>query len=295
MAAIDAAAVNLHDADVLASSLPTLLLAADRVASTIVYGVHGVRRAGTGDSFWQFRPYQTGDNTHRIDWRQSAKTGKIFLRETEWEAAQTVWFWRDGSPSMHYRSNAELPKKIERAGLLVLALMSMLGHSGERIGLLGKHMSPTTGRVGLRRMAVALEHESADEPSIPSVISVARHCRVVLVSDFLSPLADLNAFVRHLAGFGVQGHIVQILDPAEETLPFSGRTLFEGLEREGSTLVSRVEGIRRDYGAALAAQIEGLKAIARAVGWTIVTHRTDHSPQTALLSLYMALTEKPAV
>ena len=111
-----------HCAEQLAAPLPPLLVAAERVAATVAQGVHGRRRVGSGETFWQFRRYQSGDPAAAIDWRQSAKSQRLFVRETEWEAAQSVWLWRDASPSMRYRSRAARAEKIERASLLALAL-----------------------------------------------------------------------------------------------------------------------------------------------------------------------------
>ena len=97
-------------AEALGATLPPLLVAAERVASTVAQGVHGRRRVGQGDSFWQFRPYQAGDAPGRIDWRQSAKSARTFVRETEGEAAQTVHVWRDDSAWMDWQSGAAIPK-----------------------------------------------------------------------------------------------------------------------------------------------------------------------------------------
>ena len=125
-------------AEALGARLPPLLIAADRVASTVAQGVHGRRRVGQGDSFWQFRRFVSGDPLARIDWRQSAKSGRgapegWFIRETEWEAAQTVCLWRDASPSMRWRSRQVAVDKCDRANLLLLSLASLLLRGGERV------------------------------------------------------------------------------------------------------------------------------------------------------------------
>lgn len=93
-----------HEADGLASGLPPLMVEADHLAASVSLGVHGRRRAGMGESFWQFRRYSHTDPSSAIDWRQSAKSQHIFVREREWEAAQTVWFWRDASANMNFKS-----------------------------------------------------------------------------------------------------------------------------------------------------------------------------------------------
>ena len=141
---------GLHQqAEALADRLPPLLVAAERVAATVAQGVHGRRRVGVGETFWQFRPYQPGDPTSRIDWRQSARSAQLFLRDQEWEAAETVWLWVDTSGSMAYRSAARLPTKQDRATLLLLALASLLTRAGERIALLGDARRPAGGRAAV--------------------------------------------------------------------------------------------------------------------------------------------------
>ncbi|HTP82497.1 MAG TPA: DUF58 domain-containing protein [Alphaproteobacteria bacterium] len=277
-------------AEQLASTLPPLLVAAERVAMTVAQGVHGRRRVGQGETFWQFRRYQPGDSAEDIDWRQTAKTDRIFVRETEWEASESVWLWRDSSPSMHWRSNQRLPEKSERADLLTLALAALLIRGGEQVGLMGASLRPSMGRAALTRIAEIMARPSADASRSlpPADIPLPRYAQVALVSDFLTPLDQVAAAVRRIAARGVKGYLLQVLDPAEETLPFSGRTRFVGLESEGEMLVPRVEALRGDYQAALAAHVAGLADIARQVGWTFLSHRTDRPPEATLLALFMA-------
>ncbi len=280
-----------HQAEAVAASLPPLMVAAERVAATVAQGVHGRRRVGQGDSFWQFRQYQQGDSVQRIDWRQSAKRQHAFIRENEWEAAQSVWVWRDGSASMVYRSRRDLPEKRERAELLVLALMALLVRGGERIALLGQPVRPQTGRGALTRLADALLADRAPEPkSLPRFELLPRFAHVVMIGDFLGPLAELNALVGRFAGRGIGGYILQVLDPAETALPFKGRVRFEGLEGEAERpLIGRVEAVRGEYHDRIERQRLGLAAIARAARWSYARHVTDRPPQTPLLTMYQAL------
>ena len=278
-----------QQAEQLAATLPPLLVAAERVAATVAQGVHGRRRVGLGESFWQFRQYQPGDEVRAIDWRASAKSERVFVREHEWEAAQSVWLWRDCSPSMHYASAAAPTEKVDRATLLTLALAALLLQGGEFVGLLGVDRVPTSGRGALTRLAASLHNPIGERPSLPRAERLPRYVRVVLIGDFLSPLADIEKTLRHYAGGAIDGHLLHLLDPAEEDLPFSGRTRFEGLEGEGSYLVSRAETLRQAYGARLAAHHEDLLTLSRGVGWTLARHRTDRPPETALLALYQAL------
>ena len=130
-----AAPSTLHRSLELAGTLPALMVAADRVAATVIQGVHGRRRVGQGDAFWQYRPYRDGDSASQIDWRQSARSRHLFVRETEWEAAASIWLWRDASPSMQYASLKNADTKALRAELITLAVASLLADAGERVAV----------------------------------------------------------------------------------------------------------------------------------------------------------------
>jgi uncharacterized protein (DUF58 family) len=278
-------------AEAAASSLPPLLIAAERVASSVAPGTHGRRRAGRGESFWQFRPYEPGEPARSVDWRQSAKSDRLYVRESEWEAAQSVFLWRDSSASMDYASTPNLPSKRTRADLLTLALAALLVRGGERVALLGSGAAPGHGRYMLESLALLLERGETgkSESGLPDFENLPRHGQMVLMGDFLSPLEELHKRVLRFADAGLKGHVLQILDPAEESLPFAGRVRFEGMEHESPLLVSRVETIRRAYIEKLARHRDGLASLTRLAGWSFGVHRTDQSPQAALLGLYHAL------
>ncbi len=291
-------------AEQLASRFPALLVAAERVATTVAQGVHGRRRVGQGETFWQFRRYEHGDEISTIDWRQTAKSRFVFVRETEWEAAQSVWLWRDTSPSMDYTSSPDLGSKRERADLLLLALAALLMRGGERFALLGHEHPPSTGRAAFNRLtATVLDPIVRDSASakgtaatsdnapdnLPPGDPLPRYGQVVLLSDFLVPLPEIRAVALRLADRGVGGVMMQVLDPAEVQLPFKGRIKFSGFENEDDTLLSRVEAVRTAYHGRLEDHQAGLEAIARQIGWHFTTHRTDTSPESALLHLYTAM------
>ena len=278
-----------HRAEELAAQLPPLLVEAERVAITVSQGVHGRRRVGQGETFWQFRQYEPGEPAQRIDWRESARSDRLYVRETEWEASESVWIWRDSSPSMDYASSPDLPTKRIRGDLVALALAALLIRGGERVTLLGSGYPPATGSSVLNRLALVIERTDQPGTSLPVFEPLPRYGQLVMISDLLSPLEEIDALARKFAAMGVKGHLLQVLDPAEETLPFEGRVKFEGLESEADLLVSRVETIRSQYEARLQRHREGLMALTQALGWSFATHRTDRATTTALLALYTAL------
>ena len=272
-----------------ADRLPPLLLAADRVASAVVGGVHGRRRAGQGDSFWEYRPIRHGEPASGIDWRRSARDGKLFVRETEWEAAQTACLWRDGSARMAWRSDAAHPTKSERAGLLLLALASLLLKAGERPRLAGAAGlgAALSGPGALGSLAASLARQAPAGP--PAAAAMPAYSNAVLFGDFLLPVADTASLLAALAARPVRGVLVQVLDPAEIALPFRGRVRFRGLSGEGDMLAPKAETLAASYAARLAAHQDELRRVSRAAGFDVVVHCTADPPERALLALHERL------
>lgn len=290
-APLSADGVKAGAADV-AQRLPALLLAAERIAATVEQGVHGRRRTGPGEVFWQYRTYSPGDELKRLDWRASAKSDRLYLRQLEWSASQSVYLWCDLSPSMQYGSRRDVPTKIERAEILTLALAAVLSRAGERVGLLGHPEPASAGRNVAERLAERLfrsARQSAEIPSLPPPVELPSHSHALLISDFLSPLAELQDVIGRLAHRGVHGHLLQVLDPAEMAMPFKGRVRFLGLEQEGDLLMSRAEHVREQYLERLEAHQQGLRELARHAGWSMTVHVTDQSAAGALLGLYQWL------
>lgn len=280
-----------HRAEQLAATLPPLLVAAERVAATVAQGVHGRRRVGQGETFWQYRHYDLGDQPQSIDWRQSAKSDMVFVREMEWEAAQSVWLWRDTSASMGWTSDRNHQSKRERADLLALALSVLLMRGGEHVALLGSGLRPSASRANLTKIATLVQSGQPVADNLPPSLPLPRSAQLIFISDFLSPLEDINKALRYYGESGQRGVLLQVLDPAEESLPYDGRVRFDGLEQEPSWLVSRVEAVRGDYARRLQAQRDGLSDICRALGWSCDFHRSDQPPQAALLRLYTTLSQ----
>lgn len=283
-----------EQAEALSEAMPPLVTEAEYVASTIAQGVHGRRRSGMGETFWQYRRYRAGDTASSVDWRHSARSAHLFVRETEREAAESIWIWRDGSASMDYASDFAPCTKKDRATVLALALSSLLTQGGENVAPLGHGFGAAMGRAALRRMAHALlEEEGSDDKrsteSLPPHAHIPRYAQVVLISDFLSPAEEIISRIKEYAAEGVRGHLIQVLDPAEEDLPFSGRTEFEGVEEEMRLMVGRAQNLRGAYRQRLEIHRNRIIETAQRVDFTFLTHRTDRSPQTALLALYGTL------
>lgn len=278
-----------EQAERLGARLPPLMIQAERVAATVAQGEHGRRRVGSGDAFWQFRRYRQEDPSTAVDWRQSAKSQHMFVREREWSAAASMWIWRDASPSMQYKSHVASCSKVERATVLALAFASLLIRGGERVGELGTLKPPATGKPGLNRIALNLTTTMTAKQSLPPLLPLPRFSQLILISDWLSPVDGVLNILRHYGALGVRGHLIQVLDPAEEDLPFDGRTEFEDVESKERMLARRVETLRDAYQSRLAALRNEVAQACRRQDWTFASHRTDRPAQGALLAAYAAL------
>lgn len=278
-----------EQAEQLAAALPPLLVESERLAASVSLGVHGRRKAGMGESFWQFRRYASEDPATAVDWRQSAKSQHLFVREREWEAAQSVWFWRDGSPTMRFKSQFSSATKMDRATVLALALMSLLVRGGERVALLGGGHAPASGRNTARRIAHELIDLPSNERALPPEGQISRKAQFLWLSDFLAPLSEIELTMRRLASVEVTGQLVHIVDPAEEDFPFEGRTRFEALKGADHELFGRAESVQAAYRARFAAHAETVASLARRFGWMYLAHRTDKNPELALIALYAAI------
>ncbi|NEY89789.1 DUF58 domain-containing protein [Rhodobacteraceae bacterium KMS-5] len=256
------------------------------LAQTVMLGEHGRKRAGQGDEFWQYRAAHAGDSARAIDWRRSARADTPFVREREWQAAQSVTLWVDPSRSMAFSGEKSRPTKADRARLLALALGVLMLKGGERVGLAGQ--PPRPGRAQVVTLANGLA-DGAEDYGVPDATGLVPLGRAVFLSDFLGPLEGIETALAYAADRGVRGVLVQLLDPAEEEFPFSGRTVFESMGGSLRHETQSANALRDRYLARLAERKDRLATLARAVGWHYACHHTGQPAQSALLWAYQAL------
>ena len=287
-----ASVVHQHDALDIARRLPALLVAAKDVAATVMYGVHGRRRAGVGETFWQFRPFNSGEPAQRIDWRRSARDDRLYVREREWEAAHTIWLWPDRSLSMAYQSSLANQSKIDRALILALACADLLVRGGERVGIPGL-TKPVAARNISERLAQAMAEEAGRPGHIPGELppaeELAPRTQAVVISDLLSDPADIKTTIHAMASRGALGHVVMIADPVEESFPFTGHTEFLDVDSSARLRVGEAQSFRNEYVSRLAAHRDAVASVCRSRGWSFSIHRTDRPASEALLYVRVLL------
>ncbi|MBK9082246.1 MAG: DUF58 domain-containing protein [Rhizobiales bacterium] len=277
----------------LARRLPQLVVAARQVASTVMHGVHGRRRAGVGETFWQFRPFAHGESTQRIDWRRSARDDRLYVRERELETAHTVMIWIDRSPSMAYVSDLAREPKLDRAITLGLAAADLLVRGGERVGVPGL-MRPIASRGVVEKIAEAMIAQERVAPDLalaelPPAEPLPARAQALVISDLLSTPHDVGVAVAAMSGRGAHGHLVMIADPVEETFPFAGHTELLDVDSPARLRLGEAASLRETYLTRLAAHRDALAAIAGRHGWSFALHRTDRPASEALLALRIRL------
>jgi uncharacterized protein (DUF58 family) len=275
--------------EALAAGYPALLAEAERVAAVVAQGVHGRRRPGQGETFWQYRNYHSSDSAHHIDWRRSARGDQVFVREHEWEAANTIYFWRDGSAGMDWSSSNKIPTKKDRATVLCMAAASLMMRAGERCAVINESERPRAGRLGLERITYRLA--ASEGPGTHLDGDIPAHARLLIASDFLEDPKIWRARLARLSGRPAKGVLLHIIDPAEREFPFKGRLNMRipGLSQLPPILVGRAERAQEDYKNKFAAHCDALTRTARRLDWPLITHVTDQPANKAMTALYMAI------
>jgi uncharacterized protein (DUF58 family) len=272
----------------LAASLPRLVLEARRIAANVIHGLHGRRRAGAGESFWQYRRFVSGEPSQNVDWRRSARDDHLYVREQEWEAAHTVWLWPDRSPSMAFASRQSRDSKLERGLIVTFALAELLVAGGERVGIPGL-MNPTASSSVIDKMAQAMLHDDADRLSLPPSFVPSALAGIVVLSDFWSPIDEIRGMLAGLSASGAHGTLVQIVDPAEESFPYSGRIEFVEPEIGSAITAGRAERWASDYVARVALHRDEIRSETNKLDWLFSTHTTSRSAAELLLFLHSGM------
>ena len=277
------------NAQSLADPLPALLAQADHLAATVLLGDHGRRRAGMGDTFWQYRAAQSGDDLRHIDWRRSARADSNFVADKEWQIAQSVVLWVDQAASMSFTSDDDTPTKAARARALALATAILLDRGGERVGLTGTRLPPCRGSSQITQMAAILCEDSETDYGAPDANGIMPHARAVFISDFLGDISATEEALFKASDTGVRGALLQVLDAQEETFPFHGRTIFQSMGGGYEHETLQAGELRNRYLERLAARKARLKLLAHRTGWQFHTHHTNTPATSALLWLYKSL------
>lgn len=276
-----------------AQRLPDLLLKADRIARSILSGEHNQRRSGTGEKFWQYREYDPSDRPQDIDWRQTAKGDRVYIRQKEWQTTQTALFWCQNNSAMDYHSDKALPTKHENAVVMALALSILSTNMGEQVAALNSSDMPGRQEAAQEKLARHVTAHRTDDLPTAADMNPIKNSSVFLLGDFLTPVEEIKDRLKKLKERTDNIVLIQVLDPAELTLPFDGRGIFRTPETNapGSQeyLIENIETVREAYRERIASHNAALSELCRKQGWHYICHRTDHPVSESLQALWMVM------
>jgi len=278
-------------AEELSNKIPSLYVKADRIANTIWEGMHNRNKDGLGDNFWQFRKYEYGDPAHLIDWKKTAKSNETFIQEKELQTLQNFVIWRDTSRSMNFRSSESIDTKLYRANLFTLTLTIILSKSGENIVLNGLKSKLLKGGNAVNFVSNQINEKVTDSfKSSPNINEIKNNSDVILIGDFLNNINETEKTIKELSNRGINGIIIQILDPAERFFPYKGRINFNGLEGEKNILIGKAESVRNDYKKAIKIHIEKLEKLTTSYSWKYILDNSDQDASISLQNICNTLT-----
>ena len=154
-------------------------------------------------------------------------------------------------------------------------------------------MRPTGSRNVLDKMANAIVHDVFERASLPPTFAPSSLAEIVMISDFWSPIAELKRTLSQLGSTGAHGHTIQIVDPAEETFPYSGRVEFIEPEGAGSITAGRAEAWKKEYEGLVGRHRDAIRAETDKLGWSFAIHRTDRPATELLLALHARMGAPP--
>jgi uncharacterized protein (DUF58 family) len=265
-------------------------------------GLHRSPHHGFSVEFTEYRPYSPGDDPRYLDWRVFARSDRFYLKRFEDETNLRCHLLVDCSRSMDFGS---LPyTKADYARTFAATLAWFLNAQGDAVGLLTfaekvLNYLPARHRRGhLRQLLLALEpglpHRSAtqagsaagqtslNEP-LERVAELARkRGMIVMLSDLLAPVADLEQNLGMLTAAGHEVILFQLLDPKELVFDFDRPMLFQDMEN-GRDLYLDPHAFRSTYQNALDAHFNKVQGVCRELGAAFHRLATNRPLELALL------------
>jgi uncharacterized protein (DUF58 family) len=256
-------------------------------------GLHRSPYHGFSVEFTEYRQYSPGDDTRYLDWRLYARSDRYYLKKFEDETNLRCHLLVDQSRSMSYGSVGYT--KSDYARTLAATLAWFLNGQGDAVGLFTFAGSvhdylPARHRHGhLRQLMHALEKESAGSATdlgepLRRVAELARkRGLIVLISDLLAPVDELERNLGRLTAAGHELVIFQVLDPNELAFDFNRAMLFQDVESQKDIYLDP-ETVRAEYQRRFQAHSEGVEAICRKLGFAFHRVVTNEPMDIALFN-----------
>ncbi len=264
------------------------------VVEGFVTGLHRSPYHGFSVEFAEHREYVPGDDIKHIDWKVYARSDRYYIKQYEEETNLTATILVDGSESMRFRGDPELPSKLDYACYVAASLSYLILRQRDTVGLVTfdeevRSFVPPASNPSHRNMIVKAltEIEPARRTGLGPVLHtmadrVSRKGLVILISDLLDEPAAVLSGLRHFRHRRHEVIVFHVLDHAERTFPFTSMTRFRGLEALGD--------VTCDAGALREAYLDELSQYVGELRHGCRADRVDYVPLDTATPLDVALT-----
>ena len=258
-------------------------------------GIHASPYHGFSVEFSEYRQYVPGDDPRYVDWRVYARSDRYYIKKFEDETNLRCHLLIDQSRSMTFGSDDWT--KAEYAHTLAATLAYFLFQQGDAVGLLSfdegiRDYLPARNRPGhLRQLMLSLEKPAAGQSTSISkpleriVELVNKRGLMVLISDLLAPVEELEEKLGRLTASGHDVAVFRILDPREIDFDFEDALLFHDVESEKDLFIEPAAA-KRNYLKRFTEHGDAARAICQKLGVDYLPVITDE-PLDQVLSNYL--------
>ena len=255
-------------------------------------GIHRSPYHGFSVEFTEYRQYTPGDDPRYIDWRLYARSDRFYIKKFEDETNLRCHLLLDRSRSMAYGSVGY--SKAQYAATLAATVGYLLFTQGDAIGLATfddqiRDYLPPRNRPGyLRRLMMTLESQPEGQatdlgaPLRRIAQMLTRRGLIVLISDLLSSIDQLESDLGYLCAAGHDVVIFNVLDPAELSFDFDSPALFRDIESGRDRYVDPAAA-QAEYKRRLNEHLDKVAFICRSLGIDYHLFATDRPFDLALL------------
>lgn len=163
---------DLTELIALRGAVQGLSLRARRTALAQLQGGHRSAQRGRGLEFEEVRLYAAGDDARNIDWRVTARRGRVHTKLFREERERTVWLIADLHAGLFFGSRRQFKSAVVLRAAAILAWVAALG--GDRVGAIISNgttpviFPPRAREAGVLPILEALVNAQPRAPGIPS-------------------------------------------------------------------------------------------------------------------------------
>ena len=264
--------------------LPSLLSHSSILLKNIYAGLHSTRFAGKGENFWQFKEYTLGESVVNIDWRKSASSKKILIKENEKELSKTIYLYFDRSLSMNYKSKGVLYSKFFFSALFTLTLCKLFSNNKEKVFIFNSDNKPINCSANINNFDKSFL-SNKNKHSFPIINHFKDNSLCIFFSDFLFEIREFENLLIKFKKKGILGHIIQVLDPLELNLKLHSTALLNDLETNETLLFNKDKDIENQYNIKIKELEQSLRNIASNSNWKYYKYSTDKNISKFLINL----------